>query len=502
MDRGREVPSGPTALTPERPLVHVDVSKSLPAEATAVLRFATAADPSPDGLDVEALCSLGFEGRLDQVVTLPPVGGGGPVTVVVGLGDPVGGVGPTALRRAAAVGVRNAARHASIAVEFTALVAVEDRPRAVSALVEGAMLGAYRFGRYKSASPSTSLDRFTVVGVSGKRATDAALLGSRIGEAQCLARDLVNEPGGSLTPAAFAEVAVEVAEREDLQITVMDLDDITEAGLGGLLGVNKGSTHPPRLVVLAYEPPDPRGTLAIVGKGVTFDSGGLSIKPSDPMMTMKCDMAGAAAVLGAFAAFGAAGVRSRVIGFLPLTDNMVGGDATRPGDVLRMRNGTTVEVLNTDAEGRLILADALCLAAEEQPDAIVDLATLTGAIEIALGPGVAGLMGNSTTWINQIAHAAEVAGEQVWELPMPHEYRRWLDSDVADMRNITKVRSAGSITAAQFLSAFVPADMAWAHLDIAATAWSNETRGTHQPGGTGYGVRLLVELAHAFRKPR
>ena len=442
--------------------MHVDVSKSLPAEATAVLRFATASDPSPDGLDVEALCSLGFEGRLDQVVTLPPVGGGGPVTVVVGLGDPVGGVGPTALRRAAAVGVRNAARHASIAVEFTALVAVEDRPRAVSALVEGAMLGAYRFGRYKSASPATSLDRFTVVGVSGKRATDAALLGSRIGEAQCLARDLVNEPGGSLTPAAFAEVAVEVAEREDLQITVMDLDDITEAGLGGLLGVNKGSTHPPRLVVLAYDPPNPRGTLAIVGKGVTFDSGGLSIKPSDPMMTMKCDMAGAAAVLGAFAAFGAAGVRSRVIGFLPLTDNMVGGDATRPGDVLRMRNGTTVEVLNTDAEGRLILADALCLAAEEQPDAIVDLATLTGAIEIALGPGVAGLMGNSTTWINQIAHAAEVAGEQVWELPMPHEYRRWLDSDVADMRNITKVRSAGSITAAQFLSAFVPADMAWA----------------------------------------
>ncbi len=482
--------------------MHVEVAKTLPGDVAVVVRAATAAEPSPDGLDVEHLCALGFEGRLDQVVTLPPSVSDGPVTVVVGMGDLPGGADSTALRRAAAVGVRNVGKHTSVAFDLIEFMAADKRPAAVAAVVEGAMLGSYRFGRYKSASTETALERVIVVGASGKRASEAAVLGTRLGEAQCLARDLVNEPGGALTPEAFAEVAVEVAEREGLQITVMDLEDITEAGLGGLLGVNKGSTHPPRMVVLAYEPPEPQGTLALVGKGVTFDSGGLSIKPSDPMMTMKCDMAGAAAVLGAFSVFAAAGVRSRVLGFLPLTDNMVGGDATRPGDVLRMRNGTTVEVLNTDAEGRLILADALCLASEESPDAIIDLATLTGAIEIALGPGVAGLMGNSAPWVEQVERAAASVGEEVWELPLPGEYRRWLDSDVADMRNITKVRSAGSITAAQFLSAFVGEGVAWAHLDIAATAWSNETRGTNQLGGTGFGVRLLVELAKSFTRPR
>jgi leucyl aminopeptidase len=322
-----------------------------------------------------------------------------------------------------------------------------------------------------------------------------------VGEAQCLARDLVNEPGGALTPEMFAKAAVEVAERENLKITVMDLDDITAAGLGGVLGVNKGSTHPARFLVLTYEPDAPRGTLALIGKGITFDSGGLSIKPGEGMMTMKMDMGGAAAVLGAFSAMAAVGVRARVHGYIPLTDNMIGGDATRPGDVLTIRNGTTVEVLNTDAEGRLVLADALSLACEDAPDAIIDLATLTGAVDIALGPSIAGVMGNDQGWLDQVTDAARRAGERMWPLPLPDDYRRFIESEVADLRNISKVRSGGSITAGLFLSSFVAEGTAWAHVDIASTAWTGESRGTDIAGGTGYGVRTLLELARTFRRP-
>ena len=478
------------------------LARTLPPECDAVVRAATTTQPCPPGVDPDQLRALRFTGRLDEVAVLPPVDEGQPLCVVVGMGQPDGGIGPTEVRRAAAVGVRAMRERSTVALDLTdALTDEGDRLAALEAAAEGAALGAYRFRRYKQ-SAEGGVSEVVVIGTGGKRAADAVGRGARLGEAQCLVRDLVNEPGGALTPEAFAEVAVEVAEREDLQISVMGLDDIVEAGLGGVLGVNKGSTHPPRVVVLAYEPPNPRGTLALVGKGVTFDSGGLSIKGADSMMTMKCDMAGAAAVLGAFSVFGVAGVRARVLGFLPLTDNMVSGDATRPGDVLRMRNGTTVEVLNTDAEGRLILADALCLASEEAPDAIVDLATLTGAVEIALGPGVAGLMGNDRSWVDQLAAAAARAGEQVWELPLPAEYNRWLESEVADLRNITKVRSAGSITAALFLANFVAEGIPWAHLDIAATAWSSETRGVTAAGGTGFGVRTLVEVARTFTRPR
>ena len=327
-------------------------------------------------------------------------------------------------------------------------------------------------------------------------------MGGRIGEAQCLARDLVNDPGGSLTPQAFAEVAVDVAEREDLQISVLDEDDIAEAGLGGILGVNRGSTQPPRLVELCYEPPNAKGALAFVGKGITFDSGGLSIKSGEGMMAMKNDMSGAAAVLGAFSALRAVSPSCTVRGYLPLTDNMSGGDATRPGDVLKIRNGTTVEVLNTDAEGRLVLADALSLASEAQPDAIVDLATLTGAVEVALGTRVAALMANHDGWSDQVRAAAGAAGERLWPLPLPADYRPWLDSDVADLRNISKVPKGGSITAGLFLQEFVGEGIPWAHLDIAGTSWSKEVWGADAVGGTGYGVRLLVELARTFKRPR
>jgi leucyl aminopeptidase len=467
---------------------------------------ATTTDPVPSGCDGEHLAAVGFTGGQDQTAVLA-ANGDGPLTMVVGMG-PVGDDGPDsdALRRAAAVAVRASRRHDIVAMRLLESLGPDNRSGAAvagaaQAVAEGVTLGAYRFDRYKSADPKPSTTRVVVVGSGGRKTADAVERGVRIGDAQCLARDLVNEPGGALTPERFAQAAVEVAERENLQITVMDLDDIAAAGLGGVLGVNRGSTHPARFLVLTYEPDAPRGTLALVGKGITFDSGGLSIKPGEGMMTMKMDMGGAAAVLGAFSAMAAVGVRARVHGYIPLTDNMLGGDATRPGDVLTIRNGTTVEVLNTDAEGRLVLADALSLACEESPDAIIDLATLTGAVDVALGSSIAGLMGNDQAWVDQVTAAAGRAGERMWQLPLPDDYRRWIESDVADLRNISKVRSAGSITAALFLSSFVTEGTPWAHLDIASTAWSSESRGLEVAGGTGYGVRTLLELARTFRRP-
>ncbi len=241
--------------------------------------------------------------------------------------------------------------------------------------------------------------------------------------------------------------------------------------------------------------------MALVGKGITFDSGGLSLKPSDAMIGMKGDMGGAAAVLGAFAAIGRIGARVRVLGFVPLTDNMTGPDATRVGDVLTFRNGKTAEVLNTDAEGRLILADALSLASEAEPDAIVDLATLTGACMVALGARIAGLMGNSEGFVDQVREAAGRAGEPVWPLPLPSDLRKKIDSEVADMKNIGD-RNGGALTAGLFLKEFVGEGTPWVHLDIAGPAFSEEAYGELPKGGTGFGIRTLVALLTGFTKPK
>ncbi|MDP9388486.1 MAG: leucyl aminopeptidase, partial [Actinomycetota bacterium] len=317
-------------------------------------------------------------------------------------------------------------------------------------------------------------------------------------EAVCLARDLVNEPAGALTPAALAERARAVAEQEGLSVTVLDEVAIAEHRLGGLLGVAAGSEQPPRLVELVYDPPEAEAaTVVLVGKGITFDSGGLSIKTAEGMMTMKTDMSGAAAVLGAMSALPALGVRVRVVGILPITENMPGGAATKPGDVLEIRNGTTVEVLNTDAEGRLVLADALSLAAEQAPDAVIDLATLTGAQVVALGRRIAGLMGNDDALVERVRAAAEAAGEPAWPLPLPDDYRSHLDSEVADLKNIGKAGEAGTLVAGLFLREFV-GDVPWAHLDIAGPARAESDEGYLTKGGTGTGVRTLLELLTRF----
>ena len=253
---------------------------------------------------------------------------------------------------------------------------------------------------------------------------------------------------------------------------------------------------------VAYEPPGSRarGTLALVGKGVVFDSGGISIKPSDGMEAMKTDMSGAAAVLAAMSTLQALKVRHRVVGYAPLVENMPSGTAIRPGDVLRICNGTTVEVLNTDAEGRLILADALSLAVRERADAIVDLATLTGACVVALGEKIAGLMGNHDEWRAQVRAAAERVGEPVWPLPLPEDYTKLIESDIGDLRNTATSRYGGALTAGLFLRSFVE-DVAWVHLDIAGPARASSDDGELCKGGTGFGVRTLVELATTFERP-
>ena len=456
------------------------------------------------GLPAAALAAQGFTGAAGQVSIIPDAVGA--TLLLVGVG-PADGVDPDGLRRAAGLAVRAARRVASLGVLLLDAVASDVTPSVrvqyARAVGEGVRLGAYAYRDLRSSPEEDVLTLVTVIGRGGAKVAAAVDQGVAIAEAQCLARDLVNTPGGQLTPVALAEAAVEIAEREDLKVTVLGPAEIAEAGLGGLLGVNRGSAQEPRFVELCYEPEAPRGTLALVGKGITFDSGGLSIKTGEGMMTMKMDMGGAAAVLGAFSAMRAVAPRCRVLGYLPLTDNMTGGDATRPGDVLAMRNGTTVEVLNTDAEGRLILADALCLASEAEPDAIVDLATLTGAVEVALGSRIAAVLTNDDAWQDQVRAAAGTAGERVWPLPLPADYRPRLDSDVADLRNIPKGKGGGTITAALFLAEFVADDIPWAHLDIAGTAWWGDgDDGEWTKGATGWGVRTLLELARSFSPPR
>jgi len=342
-----------------------------------------------------------------------------------------------------------------------------------------------------------ALERVVVVDEGGRTTTAALTTGQAVADAVCVARDLVNEPGGSLTPSVFAERAVNLGREHEFAVRVRDERAIKRARLGGLLGVNRGSTEPARFVELSWSPVRPKATVALVGKGITFDSGGLSLKTTEGMKTMKGDMGGAAAVLATFCALAAVRPQVKVLGYLPLTDNMPGGDATRVGDVLRIRNGTTVEVLNTDAEGRLVLADALVMAADARPTAIVDIATLTGAAKVALGDKMAALMGNDDELITQVRAAADAAGEMVWHLPLPEYLRPKLDSEVADLKNVGG-RDGGALVAGLFLKEFVPAGMPWVHLDIAGPAESSENDGELRKGGTGFGVRTLVNLLESF----
>ena len=442
-------------------------------------------------VDVGALEVLGFEGKIGETATL--AGAGGPGLVALGLGEP-GELTADRLRRAAAAAVRAAWKASSLTLTLLdALGGSVDPAVAAQAVAEGALLAAYRFTPYKTEPRACRLERIDLIG-RGARLSAAVERGRTIAQAVCLARDLVNEPPGSVTPSRLAEVATDLAaSRPGLTCTVLDETAIERERLGGLRGVSLGSAQPPRLIRMEYEPSRARATVALVGKGITFDSGGLSLKTAQGMMTMKSDMSGAAVVLAVMSVLPVLKPSVRVIGIMPATENLPGGRAIKPSDVLRIRNGKTVEVLNTDAEGRLVLADGLSLAVEAKPDAVVDLATLTGACIVALGKRIAGLMGNDEALMQEVQAAADRAGEPVWPLPLPDEYRKDIDSEVADMKNIGEGGSAGAIAAGLFLKEFV-ADVPWAHVDIAGPAWADRDDGYLSSGGTAFGIRTMIEL--------
>ena len=371
-----------------------------------------------------------------------------------------------------------------------------------AAVAEGASLASYRYDDFRTGDQAERLGSLVLAVPAADRdaATTGASRGARLAESVSLARDLVNEPPSSLTPTSFADFFLRrFAGVPQLSIDVWDEDRIVDEKLGGLLGVARGSTQPPRLVRVDYRPTDPIEIdghvphLFLVGKGITFDSGGLSLKTASGMETMKTDMGGAAAVMGAIDAAAALGAPIRITALTPLTENMPGGSAIKPGDVLTTRKGKTIEVLNTDAEGRLVLSDGLTLAAESEPDAIIDLATLTGAAVVALGKEIAVLLGNSDDLIDEVHDAGARAGEPNWPLPLPDDYRSHIDSEVADMRNVGRPGQAGSISAAMLLREFV-GSVPWAHLDIAGPARSDENSRYLAKGGTGFGVRTLVAL--------
>ena len=476
---------------------------ALPVFADAEL--GPGADVLDDALDnglAEFLEEADFTGKPGQTLAVPTTGAiEARAALLVGVGER-DDFDLEALRTAAAAVARKATKTPVVATTLLDAVPRGNRPAAATALAEGFVLGAYQFLSYKSDGEPTQLDEVVVSTSSGARVRAALERGRLIAEAVAWARDLVNTPAGDQAPTEFVAEAKRRLRGTGVTVQVLDVKAMETEAMGGVLGVGQGSVNPPRFLKLTYTPKGARpGVLALVGKGVVFDSGGLSIKPSSGMETMKTDMSGAAAVVGAMSAFSELGVKHKVVAYTPLVENMPSGSAIRPGDVLAMRSGTTVEVLNTDAEGRLILADALSMAADDGADAIVDLATLTGACLVALGDKIAGLMGNRDDWVDQVRGAADTVGERVWPLPLPSDMRKLLDSEVADLKNITSTGYGGTLSAGLFLQEFV-GDVPWAHLDIAGPSRASSDEGYLVKGGTGFGVRTLIELATRFRKPR
>ncbi|GAA4381663.1 leucyl aminopeptidase [Nocardioides caricicola] len=446
------------------------------------------------------LASLGVTGKAGEVVKVPTAGiVSSPLLVLVGLGKE-----PTtnAVRKAAGVAARGVTNAASVALALPG-----ETPELVSAVVEGYQLGGYAFTAYKKNGGADRPNDVVVLSSGARRKEVVAAFEAAqvVARAVAATRDWVNTPPGDFTPPLFAD-AVAAATKEQtkgrgapkISIRVLDDTELTELGCGGILGVGAGSSAPPRLVELTYAPKGATRHLALVGKGITFDSGGLTIKPAQGMGEMKSDMAGAAAVVQATYAIAALGLPVKVSTFAPMAENMLSGSALRPGDVLRMYGGTTVEIQNTDAEGRLILADALVRATEQKPDVIVDVATLTGHMVVALGDRVAGVMGSEEVVADVLA-AAAAAGEEMWPMPIPEAMNdRIRSSKIADLSQHDWIRWGGGLFAAAFLREFT-AGVPWAHLDIAGPSFNTGGPWGHvTSGGTGVAVTTLVEYARAF----
>jgi leucyl aminopeptidase len=414
---------------------------------------------------------------------------------VAGLGDRIDA---DALRTAAAAVAHETAGFAETlgwVVDDSLTVPADEQVRAI---VEGTALGAYQTARWKRDEPKSKLSRLVLVG-SGDLA-DAAARAGTVAAWTNRARDLVNSPPNELTPERLAERAQEIAASVDhVTAEALGPNEIDAQGMGALAAVAQGSDTPARLIVLRYDPPEPARSdlvLGLVGKAITFDTGGISLKPSLHMEDMKGDMGGGAAVIEATGAIAELGLPIRVFTVAAATENMPSGHAYRPGDIITAANGKTIEITNTDAEGRLVLADALWYARQQGATHLLDLATLTGAMEVALGDLYAGVFANDDDWQRQVVEAGEASGDHAWPFPMHPRYRRYVDSAFADLKNSSDLRQAGAVLAAAFLEEFA-GDGPWAHIDIAGPAFLERSRGDYmsQRGGTGYGVRLIVELA-------
>ena len=446
-------------------------------------------DKAFKGKLLATLKSLGATGKEGEVIKLPSGGAvAAPVVAAVSAGKLRG---PEAVRRMIGSAVRGLAGSKSVVVDMTG---ASDEAH-LRAAFEGALLGAYQFTAYKKPSAEAPQTITFVVDDPKSKVAAAALKRSiAVAEGVTLVRDLVNTSPAHLHPAELADSARAVAARSKLEVEVLDEKALKRGGYGGILGVGQGSANPPRLIRLAYTHPKATKTIAFVGKGITFDSGGLSIKPAQGMEWMKSDMGGAAAVIATLGVVAALKPVVNVIGYAPAAENMPSGSAIRPSDVLKTYAGKTVEVLNTDAEGRLILVDGMARALEDKPDILIDVATLTGAQLVALGSRTAGVMGNNDELRTALCAAAERAGEQVWPMPLPPELRPSLDSGVADIANIGD-RYGGMLTAGLFLKDWVPDEVAWAHVDIAGPAFNQGEAWAYTPkGGTGFAVRTFVQL--------
>jgi leucyl aminopeptidase len=392
----------------------------------------------------------------------------------------------TVARRAGALGLKTAA----FSLPALPDTAIREISRTVA---EGARLGLYRFDRHKSAADEKDLETFWLVADEGEleEATEGAELGAKVAEGTELARDLANEPSNIATPEYLAERARRISEEYGMELTVLDRAGIEEERLMGLATVGRSASNEPYFIVLEHRGGGDSAPIVLIGKAVTFDSGGISIKPSAGMEDMKFDMSGGAAVLGAMEAAGALDLPLNVVVIVPATENLPGGDAFKPGDVLQMHSGKTVEIVTTDAEGRLILADALSYARRYEPSAVVDCATLTGACAVALGDHASGLMGNDENLIAELQTAGETTGERAWPLPLFGEYTEQIKGDTADIKN-SGGRRGGALTAGAFLKEFT--DYPWAHLDVAGTAYGKKGNAYTTKGATGVPARLLIEF--------
>ncbi|MEJ2215214.1 MAG: leucyl aminopeptidase [Gemmatimonadota bacterium] len=466
---------------------------------------AAAVDAALDGAVARVRERGDFRARPDESLLLYAAGVEGPQRVVlIGLGKREA-LDRERVRRALGTAVRQAEKLGSDAVALATDAVVDVGELSAQdvgcAAAEGAVLAAWDYRELKTVEDEDApRSRVVSLTLTGAADADALQEGARVGrivaESENLARELAARPGNIATPSHLASVAGDIATEHGLSITVLDRAKMQDEGMGALLAVAQGSEEEPRLIVLEYQGgPDGDAPLALVGKGVTFDAGGISIKPALKMEEMKYDMGGAAAVLGAMRAIAALDLPVNVVGVVPSTENLPSGKAVKPGDVVRSHSGKTIEIINTDAEGRLILADALSYVQRYHPRAILDAATLTGAVIIGLGHHAIGLMGTDDALVDEVRSAGERTGERCWPLPLWDDYRRQLDSAVADIQN-TGGRPAGTITAGWFLREFA-GDAPWAHLDVAGTAWKDDALSYLRKGPTGIPTRLFVEWVKA-----